>query len=214
MSAVNTKKLQALFPLLTAALLATACSDSTGPTTGAEGSDAGSPSTPAAGSSAQTASAVPAGSQLASATITSTSGQVGEVRTPYPSARCWGTNTPIATEVSRRLSLLGATVYPAQVMGPSERVTQQVFLYKWTSTGWTAFPPRIATKTVGPVTMPTVTFSNLTPGHYKVVTRFRWSVYRTSGWSTIGSKVVDYSSASDYTGAYGGQAGPGYCYLP
>ena len=62
--------------------------------------------------------------------------------------------------------------------------------------------------------MPTVTFSELTPGYYKVVTRFTWSVYGTSGWSTIGSKVVDYSTASDYTAAYGGRAGPGYCYLP
>jgi hypothetical protein len=214
MSAVNSKILQALFPLLTVALLATACSDSTGPSTGTEGSDVGSPSAPLPGSSAQTPSALPAGPQLAAATISSTWGQVGRVATPYPSARCWGTNTPVATEVSRRLSLLGATVDPAQVMGPSERVSQQVFLYKWTSTGWTAFPPRIATKSVGPVTMPTVTFSELTPGYYKVVTRFTWSVYTTSGWSTIGSKVVNYSMASDYTAAYGGQAGPGYCYLP
>ncbi len=50
--------------------------------------------------------------------------------------------------------------------------------------------------------MPTVAFSSLTAGYYKVVTRFTWSVYTASGWST------------DYTGAYGGQAGPGYCYLP
>ena len=99
-------------------------------------------------------------------------------------------------------------------MGPSEQVSQQVFLYQWTSTGWTAFPPRIATKSVGPVIMPTVTFSGLTPGYYKVVTRFTWSVYTASGWSAIGSKVVDYGTASDYTAAYGGQAGPGYCYLP
>jgi hypothetical protein len=100
------------------------------------------------------------------------------------------------------------------MMVSSERVTQQVFLYKWTSSGWTAFPPKIATKSVGPVTMPTVTFSELASGYYKVVTRFTWSVYKTSGWSAIGSKVVDYSMASDYTAADGGKAGPGYCYLP
>jgi hypothetical protein len=103
-------------------------------------------------------------------------------------------------------------------MVSSEKVTQQVYLYKWTSTGWTAFPPKIAAKSVGPVIMPTVTFSGLTPGYYKVVTRFTWSVYNLpggpSGWSAIGAKVVDYNTARDYTGADGAQAGPGYCYLP
>ena len=82
-------------------------------------------------------------------------------------------------------------MYPAQVMGPSEQVSQQVFLYKWMSTGWTAFPPKIPRNSVGPVTMPTVTFGNLTSGYYKVVTRFTWSTYQASGWTAIGSKVVD-----------------------
>jgi hypothetical protein len=101
------------------------------------------------------------------------------------------------------------------MMTSGEQVSQQVFLYKWTNTGWTAFPPKITTRSIGgPLTMPTVTFGSLTSGYYKVVTRFTWSISTASGWSAIGSKVVDYKTASDYTGAYGGQAGPGYCTLP
>jgi hypothetical protein len=176
-----------------------ACQDATGPTPESPSTEPASPAAPTS----------PAGLKPSAAVVRSTSGQVGDVRTPYPSARCWGT----AAGGSRRVSLLGATVYPAQMMTSGEQASQQVFLYKWTSTGWTAFPPKIATRGVGPVTMPTVTFSNLTPGYYKVMTRFTWSIYMT-GWSDIGTKVVDYSMASDYTGAYGGQAGPGYCYLP
>lgn len=192
--------------LVYAAVTLAACNDTTGPTHG----DPSSAFTPPASPTSLVSPTSPDGPKLAAAVITSTWGQVGDVRTPYPSARCWGT----ATGGSRRLSLLGATVYPAQMMTSGEQVSQQVFLYKWASTGWTAFPPKIATKSVGPVTMPTVTFSSLTPGYYKVVTRFTWSIYTASGWSAIGSKVVDYSTAKDYTGAYGGQAGPGYCTLP
>jgi hypothetical protein len=183
-----------------------ACNDTTGPAP--EDPTAGS-TLPAGPSPASATS--PDAPRVAAAIITSTWGQVGEVRTPYPSARCWGT----ATGGTRRLSLLGATAYPAQMMTSGEQVSQQVFLYKWTSTGWTAFPPKITTSRIGgALTMPTVTFSGLVPGYYKVVTRFTWSIYTASGWSAIGSKVVNYGTASDYTGAYGGKAGPGYCILP
>jgi predicted small secreted protein len=192
--------------LVYAAATLAACNDTTGPTSDGPSAASTSP----AGPTSQVSPTSPDGPKLAAAVITSNWGQVGDVRTPYPSVRCWGTSAG----GSRRLSLLGATAYPAQMMTSGEQVSQQVFLYKWTSTGWTAFPPKIATKSVGPVTMPTVTFSSLTPGYYKVVTRFTWSIYTASGWSAIGSKVVDYSTAKDYTGAFGGQAGPGYCTLP
>ena len=142
------------------------------------------------------------------AVVRSTSGQYGDVRTPYPSVQCWG---PAATDY--RVSVRGATAYPAQMMSSGERVTQQVYLYRWTSAGWSAIASRTATRSVGPVVMPAATFSYLTQGHYKVVTRFTWQLYTSAGWTTIGTKIVDYNQAIDYNASYGAAAQTGFCTL-
>jgi hypothetical protein len=142
------------------------------------------------------------------AVVRSTSGQVGKVTTPYPSVHCVGAAGGFEVHV------LGATAYPSQMMSASERVTQQVYLYKWTGASWANVSSRVATRTSFPALMPTVGFTSLqSQGYYKVVTKFTWQVYTASGWTNSGTKIVDYNQAADYKGFYAGSSGPGYCYL-
>jgi hypothetical protein len=201
------------FALLTlAALVLTACSDTTAPKS----------------EKPKTASDAPAGVSLAR--VVSSSGYVGGVATPYPSVACDGGIG------GRSIFVYGATVSPATgIISISQQVVGDVFLYRYTTTGWVSVAAvrtqsremsggvQIAGMT-NRATLPNTSFSRdvygqpLPAGYYSVKTRMTWmnDAYANGFYAQTGIKWLAYSDAADYklAGTFGRiTAGPGWCYI-
>ncbi len=233
MSSINSKFSQALFPLIAATLLATACSDSTAPTP-AENSDGGStvqspadsnrspgrqdvapdhvathpPILPAfASDDKDTSSIKPA--------FFTKSAWYGSGYAPGPGAinvtpgavACLGFGRFItltqAVTVTTTTGLSGA--YGQYVVG-------EVFLYRLGATSWVYQGMRRADAAL-PWVYPVAQLKQndsfqVSPGTYTAVLRLTWYASIGGVWVRTAGTTVNFVHASDYTVAGGATAGP------
>jgi hypothetical protein len=233
MSTVNSKFAQALFPLLTAALLTAGCSDAAGPVTdnGSSGqvTDAGtatpkgdsgpSPSTPSLadapkvnwGAPGDTAATSPkvsfytVSSPTANLRLAPGPGIVDVMRRGAP-VQCWG-------GASRYIRLAGVLVFPTTGVSSyyQQAVTANVWLYRKSGTSWIAVDrlPASASLDLSAWLSETVFFPKQA-GTYRVLIQMAWWVQMIPGqWMVSASANYDLNSPSEYVAGWYANTGPG-----
>lgn len=235
MSTVNAKLTQALFPLLTATLLATACSDSTAPSPG-EGAAGGSPAQLPADKGGTSAGrdqlpnpvlgeAPSVTEPITGDTATSRirpsflvrSGGWGSAYAPYPG----GVVSPAGAVgcLGGFMSLVDIRV--STTVGYSglreQYVVGEAFYYRRYGNTWVAQQMMRADAWL-PTARPFAPlvqndpFMASTPGDYKVVLRLTWYFRANDGrWVASAGITLNFNALRDYQGAIGATAGPGYC---
>jgi hypothetical protein len=204
---------------LTAMLMGTACSDSTGPSTG-EGSGGDSPNTQLPGGATAAPgdnSATPADTttmastppKVAFAVVTNTSGYTGSVWAPKAGCYSPGAIIPRSLNVSG----LKATDAPGSPFA-DQRIIAEVFLVHFEGGNWIRKVKRtvyadVHTYAVA-ASLPSVSFPLTYAGYYRVQVRFSW--YGPNN-SLQGTKWVDLNTAGDYVLWNGSRGFPGYCYI-
>jgi hypothetical protein len=210
---------------LTAALLATACSDSTSPS--AEANGPGRPADP----SKPSAVAPTAGGQQGVATTPKPSFLVSTGVQTYNPA--YGYQVPGRVTYSppnvgaldmgpltpKSISVGGLTVgfLPNIRQNVHLSATFDASLCRWNGSSWVT----VATQRVmsnfpygvrGSVIMPQVNFSTQVAGYYTVTVKIIWWV--TFSNDAVISQTFWFNSASDYLSLTGDKVGPGWVYLP
>ena len=230
MTIKNLKLAQALFPMLTAALLAVGCSDSTGPSK-EESSTKAAPETPApsgqtttpsedkSGAPAPTLEKVPAAGDSASSAGSALrlraswidrryTTQPGIVYIPRGSAICFSSprEPGILTVQGINITITGglSALYP-------QSTTAEVWFYRWNGSSWVyQAGAKVSTRMDLNATIPTTHFLANQHGHYRVMVRLT-QYANIAGWVKTAVTQYDFDGQAEYTGNMG--FGPGYCTL-
>ncbi len=211
MSAINSKIIKALFPVVVAALMATAC-DSTAPSAEQETPDA-TMTMPLPGDSAA---------------IRPNLVSLGTPWVEQGWSRPW-VGIPAGAVSCTDWILRGVKVEGMQAgvaksgFYSTQAIHAEVSLFHYTSQGWVEWSPRQFTGTMTPQSkynyfIPPVSFiSNnsgmpLEPGYYTVQATLTWGF----AGSTVAKQGINFNSSSDYRafGASRVYSGYQYCYMP
>lgn len=220
MSAQLSKTIPALFPILVAALLASACSDSTAPSadqgTGADSPAAAAPTSPPSGSADGVVSNDPGVTTPSLATrsaVWAAAGvSAGYVQVKPGAAVCSG--APVGRYV--QVGGMYASAAGGTIAGRRQLATADVDLYRWNGSAWAYQRTLRSSQELSAVpmanTLPAVTFNLATAGYYHVMVRATWwADMGTGSWVKKASAVYAFSSQTDYSAGAGASPNPGYC---
>jgi hypothetical protein len=223
MSAQHSKITPALFPILVAALLASACSDSTAPTGDpAVGAEPASSTVPTSAPTGGPAQAGPAASGVATPSFATRTTAwaapgvtVGQLNIPPGAAYCSG--MPVGRYV--KVGGMTASIAGGNVAGRHQLATADVDLYRWNGSAWAYQRTLRSSLELSAVSaanrLPAVTFNLATAGYYHIEVRATWwADLGTGSWIKKASAVYAFNSLADYdnTGV-GTLTYPGYCWL-
>ena len=177
---------------------------------------------------ATSADSTPTVPSLRFATYSAPVGNVGGITTPAQSVMCASRSYFGGASVQVTGSTPSAAISPSYY---SQNVTADVYLLRYNSVtkAWVAIASRATSVAIsfdlnlvivgyGNISkLPTVSFSNLSPGYYSVQTLVTWWA-RSSQFGTaarVGYRWMNYNTAADYQSF---QLGPaylyaGYCYV-
>ncbi|MBA3521585.1 MAG: hypothetical protein H0T90_03650 [Gemmatimonadales bacterium] len=220
MSAQLSKITPALFPILVAALLASACSDSTAPS-GDEVSGSASP-----GAAAPTGTPTGSGDAVAShdsgvvtpsfatrSAVWAAAGvSPGYVQVNPGAALCSG--APVGRYV--KVGGMKASSAGGDIASRRQLATADVDLYRWNGSAWAYQRTLRSSLELSGITaansLPAVTFNLAAAGYYHVMVRATWwADMGTGSWVKKASAVYAFSSQTDYSAGAGASPNPGYC---
>ena len=235
MTTFHSKVAQTLFPLLTTALLAAGCGDSTGPGTDTDSTGPAKGGGTSASTPTQGAAPTPATAGLDEAPIL-TAAAPGDTSassvTPsfYTTSGTWSNKTlapgpGIVSIQNGAAQCMGgswgrylhlSSIYVVRSGGVSalyqQAITGRVWFYRYSGTSWVAVASAPLSANLSDLAAYT-TDATLYPnqaGHYKVIIQMTWWA-NISGWIKAAGANYDLTAQSEYTGGLGSKTGPGYC---
>jgi hypothetical protein len=234
MSAINSKLAQTAFALLTAGLLATACTDSTAPTDGGLGAGSSKPQLPSGPGSAPagtraTQQDTSAGSRDTTVASVAVKPSLVVQTSSWSKPEFSGPGvvtmpqrngvTAMAAGFLRSASVTGIRVYdmPGTYGGIETIAVADVSVWRWNGTSWGAAPyasGRVSARIpqssyYNSVVLPTATVPLSKSGYYHVTVKVTWVMYG----AVLAYKTFSFNSASDYFPFGDAVPGPGYAYL-
>ena len=220
MSAQLSKITPALFPILVAALLASACSDSTAPSADrAGGADSPAAAVPSGTPTGSADGVAPHDSGVAKPSFATRSAawaaagvSPGYVQVKPGAALCSG--APVGRYV--KVGGMSASVAGGDVATRRQLATADVDLYRWNGSAWAYQRTLRSSLELSSVaaanSLPAVTFNLAAAGYYHVMVRATWwADMGTGSWVKKASAVYAFTSQTDYSAGAGASPNPGYC---